>query len=150
MKLVILAAIGVSIYVGLQIDEIRVGANLSNSPMAVVDLQVSAADLLSDCGYDLDEFEVQREPSSACAAFIRESMRLAIAQGNLAAGWSQNGYGRLCMKDPQYLSDHELARLYVDWAWRDRQRLLSTPADLVIVLALDAEYRCPLQPRGRG
>ena len=108
------------------------------------------ADLLNDCGYDLEDFEVRRKPSGACVAFIRERLHLANTRGILTELINDNGYGRFCVGELLELSDDELPRLFAGWASRERHGLFAQLADLLIISALQAEYLCPSQQRVQG
>ena len=62
MKWFILAAVVVCIWVGFQLpDGVRAGAHDLKAATASIDFKISAANLLSDCGCDLDDFEMRRE-----------------------------------------------------------------------------------------
>ena len=116
-KWFIVGAVGVCIWAGFQLPGwFRSGAHLFKAGTAEMGLQISAGDLLGDCGYDLDNFERRRDPSGACVSFIRERLELAKTQGTIVAVQDKNRYGALCIEELLELSDDEVVRLYAGWA----------------------------------
>ena len=150
-KWFILAAFGAGILAAFPLVEgVRAGAHVIKAATTSIDFTISAADLVSDCGYDLDDFEMVRDPSGACVPFIRERMHLASTRGNIAGAANRNGYGRLCVKELLELPDDELVRIYAGWASRERNMLFTLSADLLMNSVLHAKYRCPLRQRGQA
>lgn len=147
----IVAAVGVCIWVGFQIpDGVRAGTNMIKAATMSIDVKISAANLLGDCGYDLDEFKKRREPSAACVPFIRKRLHLANMGGKFVGWANEDGYGMLCLEELLELPDDELVRTYAGWASRERDMLFMQPADLLMITALHVKYRCPRQQRAQG
>ena len=150
-KWFIVGVVGVCIWAGFQLPGwFRSGAHLFKAGTAEMDLQISAGDLLGDCGYDLDNFERRRDPSGACVPVIRERLELAKTQGIIVAVQDKNRYGALCIEELLELSDDEVVRLYAGWASRERDLLFTLHADLLMTTVLHAKYRCPPQQRVQG
>ena len=126
------------------------GAHLLKTVAKPVDVKVSVARLLDDCGYDLDDFTVLREPSARCIRYVRERIHLESTLRNVAAMDERNRYSQVCVAELLDLPDDELVAVVAGWMSRQRYLLYGRLADPSIKVALQKNYRCHPRPRARG
>ena len=108
-----------------------------------MNVEVSAGDLLEECGYDRFEVQLRGKPTAGCGELLRESLRAAGTRGNLAALVNGHSRGRVCVGELLEFSDEELAGTYSRWAKREHYEIRRTlPAEMLINMALMDKYTC--------
>ena len=134
----------------LLLDGFRAGAHVFKA-VAMLDTEISSAELLDDCGYDRSGLRVLRAPTATCVDFLREHIHLASTLGNVAALQDVYTGGQVCVAELLARPDEELVRTYAGWAAKERHTgSYRRPAQLLIRSALMEHYRCPRRDRQRA